>query len=284
MTSITTAPATIGTPSVLTFAGVMNSEWIKLRSLRSTVWCYAIVAAITIAFGVLLAVIITTQGQGPVAGATATGTALNVSTLAVGFSQLVACVLGVLVISGEYGTGMIRSTFTAVPRRLPALFAKAIVFGVVTFVVALVSIGITTLVTTPILTSGGIDVDISDPGFLWALVGAAAYLALLGVMALSLGAIIRNSAGGIAAALGLVLVVPTVFTILGAITQAVWSVNLLAFLPDSAGSRLYSMGVETGVSDTGILTLGPLPGGLVLLGWVVVLFSIAAVLLKRRDV
>lgn len=269
--------------SRLTFSGALRSEWIKLRTVRSTVWCYAIIVVLTLAFGILLA----NTFSAPLAGALGPDDqqvlALQVSTLSIGFSQLVASVLGVLVISGEYGTGMIRSTLTAVPQRTPALIAKAIVFGLVTFVVGLVGIALTALVTSPMLPGVGITPDFADPQFLLAIGGGALYLALIGVMSLALGAIIRNSAGGIAASLGLLLVLPTVLQIFAAMTNATWATNLGAFLPSSAGDKLYSYAAEGGVTD-GFVSLSSLQGGLVLTAWAVVLMVVAAVLMKRRDV
>jgi len=287
----TSAPAVSTKPALtqnahLSFGGTLRSEWIKLRSLRSTIWCYGIVIVVTVSFGLLLAQV--GFGQSPLGGEALTpelqqSNAIMVSTLGISFSQLVAAVLGVLVVSGEYGTGMIRSTFTAVPKRLPALFSKAIVFGVVTFIVGLVSVFATALITAPILPSSGITPDFSDPEFLLALVGGAAYLALIGILSLAIGAIVRNSAGGIAASLGLVLVLPPVLQIVVALTQAEWARNIGTFLPDLAGSRLFAYGAEASVTD-GIVTLDAAQGGLVMLAWIAVMFVVASVLIKRRDV
>ncbi|PRY70081.1 ABC-2 type transport system permease protein [Glaciihabitans tibetensis] len=285
-TAAAVAPKPTGSrTAALSFAGTLRSEWIKLRSLRSTVWCYGIVIAITVLFGILIAqtASATFASGGSLTQEDQQSYALLVSTLGIGFSQLVAAVLGVLVISGEYGTGMIRSTFTAVPKRLPALFAKAIVFGVVTFVVGLVSIFATALITAPMLPKSGITPDFGDSQFLLALVGGALYLALIGILSLAIGTIVRNSAGGIAASLGLVLVLPPVLQIIVAMTQAEWAQNLAMFLPDQAGGRLYAYAAEASVTG-GVIVLDSLQGGLVMLAWVAVMFVIASVLLKRRDV
>jgi ABC-2 type transport system permease protein len=291
MTATTTSPAPVSrSAGKLTFGGVLRSEWIKLRTVRSTVWCYAIILALTVLFGILLASTFGGPETGSLPAEAQQSTAVQVSTLSLGFSQLVASVLGVLVISGEYGTGMIRSTFTAVPKRIPALLGKAIVFGIVTFLVALVSIALTALITAPMLPNVGVTPDFGDIQFLLALGGGALYIALIGVMSLAIGAIIRNSAGGIAAALGLLLVLPTVLQIFAAITRATWAANIGTFLPSSAGGALYSYGAEGGVTTAsegvagGIISLSSLQGGLVLTAWVVVLMVLAAVVVKRRDV
>ena len=290
MTTNTLAPASTSSGSAevtaarLTFAGLLRSEFIKLRSVRSTVWCYALVLGITIVFALLITLWVTSQSGGDLFGGGAQGTALLVSTLGVSFSQLVVCVLGVLVISGEYGTGMIRSTFTAVPRRLPALFAKVTVFGAVTFLVSIVAILVAAVATAPLLAGADLAPDLFASDLIVPLIGAAAYLMLVGILSLALGAIIRNSAGGIAAALGFILVVPTIVQTIGAITQSVIIANIFAFLPSSAGASLYQTGIESSVAENGLVTLDATQGGLVLLGWVALFLVLASVLLKRRDV
>ena len=273
--------------SGLSFGGILRSEWIKLRTLRSTMWCYAIIIGLTIGFGFLLAVAMPAGGmasQGVAPSADAQQAAwLQVTTLGIGFGELVSAVLGALVITGEYGTGMIRSTLTAVPKRTPALLAKAIVFGVTTFVVSLVALVATALLTAPLMPAKDIHPDFGDSNFWLAIVGGAGYLALIGVLALAIGTIIRNSAGGISAALGLILVAPVVLQILAGVTREDWAQNLGSFLPSSAGGRMYSYAPAAIKPAEGVVSLDPGQGLLVLVVWFVVLFAIGAILLKRRD-
>jgi len=181
---------------------------------------------------------------------------------------------------------MIRSTLTAVPSRLPALFGKIVVFGVVTFIISLVAIVLSALLSAPLLANNGIEVDFSDGAYWAALVGAAGFLALSGILATAVGTIVRNSAGAIAIVLGLVLVLPTIVQVFALITTAEWVANLGAFLPSNAGARMYAYVSETAVVDPfalGGLVLEPWQGALVLLGWVTALLVLASVLLKRRD-
>ena len=278
-----------------TLLGVVKAEWIKLRSLRSTLWCYVIIVLLTVLLGLLIAgtyrqpaVALSHDGQ--------QAAWLQAATLGINFSQLVVGVLGALVITGEYGTGMVRSTFAAVPTRLPAIFAKAIVFGVTTFVVSLVALVAAALVTAPILGGKGVTADFGD-GQIWlSLVGGAGYLALIGLLALGIGLIIRSSAGGIAAALGLVLVVPIIFTVLRGVTDSDWPGNVSAFLPSSAGDKLFAYpgvvaaaatpgpgGGAAAVATTTGVDLSSWQALLVLLGWVAVALVIGSVLVKRRD-
>ncbi len=280
----TTAATSRGTAtgSGVSFGGVLRSEWIKLRTLRSTLWCYLIIVALTIGLGLLIALAIP-KPEGTVTHDSQQLTWLTVATLGIGFAQLVSAVLGALVITGEYATGMIRSTFTAVPKRLPAVIAKALVFGVTTFVIALASLVITALLTAPILEGRGIHTDLGDGRFWLGILGGAGYVALIGIIALGIGLIVRNSAGGIAAALGLVLVVPVVLQIVAATTRADWPRNVDAFLPSSAGGRLYAYPIDA-PSQAGILTLDAWQAALVLLGWFALTLVIGGVLVKRRDV
>lgn len=263
----------------LSFGGILRSEWIKLVSLRSTLWCYALIVVVGIGFGVLIA-LTSSATPGEIPDALQQSTAVQVATLALGFTALASVVLGALVITGEYGTGMIRSTFAAVPARLPALFGKVVVFGLTTFVVGLVTILGTALVTAPMLPGVGVTPDFTEPAYLLALVGGAGYLALIGVFALALGAIVRHSAGAIAAALGVILVLPTVALILSAITQAEWIQSVARFLPDVAGARMFAYAAGDGAAGD---VLAPWQGFLVLLAWDAALLLLAAVLMKRRD-
>ncbi|MGV8858505.1 ABC transporter permease [Rhodoglobus sp.] len=290
-TALETAPApTANRATKLTFPRVVRSEWIKLRTLRSTQWSFVIFVLLTVGFGLLMTATLDTSAGRALDAETQKSFTVMVATLGVNFTQLVAAVLGVLIISGEYTTGMIRSTFAAVPKRLPALFAKALVLAVATFVVGLVSIVLTALVTAPILASKGVEGQLLDGEVMRALVGGAGYLTLIALLAFAFGAILRNSAGGIATALGLILVVPTVLAILSSVAQATWIYNLSALLPSSAGSQMYAIGSDSaaggpplgGIADD-VLTLDPTQGFLVLLTWVVVLNIAAATLTKSRD-
>ncbi|WP_168914766.1 ABC transporter permease subunit [Microcella flavibacter] len=292
-TRTTDAPTGIPNPdrgSGVTFARVVRSEWIKLRTLRSTVWSFAIIVVMTVLIGLLFASVYDVSfgpaqdqaGQNTIALAAVTG--------GVSLTQLVAAVLGVLIISGEYTTGMIRSTLAAVPRRLPALWAKALVLAVCTFVIGLVASAVTLLITVPILAGKGIEPQLLDGDFVRSVLGTAAYLALIALLAYGLGVILRRSAGGIAAAAGLIFLVPTVLSIVAAVSGTAWLSNASAFLPSNAGARMYAYNAgepdpfaAAGADLSEVITLDAGQGALVLVAWVVVLLAVGAVLLKRRD-
>lgn len=274
----------------LSFGGTLNSEWIKLRTLRSTFWCYLVTIVLVVGFSALVAFAQTAAygfEKNPVAlpyrGQQMYW--LNATTAGITFAELVVIVLGALVISGEYGTGMIRSTFAAVPRRFPALAAKTIVFAVVTLIVSGVSLVLAALVAAAILPGADVHPDFGD-GHVWlGILGGALEITLVGILALALGAIIRVSAGAIAAGIGITFVLRIVALIVGGLTSSIhWIQNVIAFLPSNAGDRMYAY-VDGPVAQRGdLITLAPWQGGLVLLAWFAVAYVIASILLARRDV
>jgi ABC-2 type transport system permease protein len=277
-------PALTQSSSRLSFGGILKSEVIKLLSLRSTVWCFGLVVVMML--GMALLVASTVGGSDAVAAQGAQSIWVVAITVGIAFAQLIVAVLGALTITGEYGTGMIRSTLTAVPRRTPALLAKALVIGTSTFVISLVALLGSALLSALVLQGQGIGPDFGDAAVWWAVLGGAGYLGLLSILALSIGAIVRNSAGGISAVLGLILVLPVILSIFAAVAKADWVRNLSAFLPDSngAGGRMFSYTVAGQPVPPDVILLEPWQGLVVLLGWLVVLFGLASVLIKRRDV
>src|SRR4051794_39918861 len=113
--------------------GVLRSEWTKLRSVRSTAWSLAAAFVLTIALADIAAAVVDNHWPHMSFHDRADFHALDVAQVGVQLAQLAIGVLGVLLITAEYSTGMIRASMTAVPRRLPVLAAKAVVYAVVTF-------------------------------------------------------------------------------------------------------------------------------------------------------
>jgi ABC-2 type transport system permease protein len=277
MSATATAPRpTTSGPSQLSTVGIIRSEWIKLRSVRSTVWSYAIVVVVSLGITLLLS-FATTFGTEPPPAEVQTDIVLQASTFGIYFGQLIVAVLGVLIISGEYTTGMIRSTLTAVPKRIPALAAKALVLFVATFVVGLVSVFASLLIAVPVLAGQDIHADFSDGSLVGNLVLAAVYLALVAVFALGLGTVLRSSAGGIAAALGTILLLPTILQLFAGLTQAQWAIDLMPYLFSNAGTGMYTP------SAGGTIVLEQWQSALVVLAWTAVSLIGGAVLLRRRD-
>lgn len=283
MTAATATQPTDQREPRLTFLGTVRSEWIKLRTLRSTWWCAGVLVVLSGLIGLLVSLALAGDQRLPPTQQDAL--AVQVLTLSVNFTQLVAAVLGVLVISGEYGTGMIRSTFTAVPRRLPAVLAKLLVLAVAVGLIGLASTALTVLVSAPVLGAQG--VGLAPDAALWLpVLGGSLYLVLVAVLAFSIGALLRNSAGGISTVLGLLLVAPVVVSLAAAISRQEWLQNVDAVLPSSAGSRLFafaSPGPDLGATS-GALVLNGWGGLGVLLAWIAVFLVPALVLTRRRDV
>jgi hypothetical protein len=198
---------------------------------------------------------------------------LDIALAGVNVSQLAVAVLGVLVITGEYSTGMIRASFGAVPKRLPVLWAKTAVFGVVTFLLVLPSVLIAFFASQAILSRHHIlQISFSHPGVARSVIGGAVYVLLVGVFALGIGAIIRNTAGGIATFAGIFFVLPPLMNVL----PASWNHAISKYLPSEAGRQIFSLTHDSS-------SLSPLWGGLLFAGYCAAVLALAAVLLVRRD-
>lgn len=256
----------------VTQARVIVSEWVKLRSLRSTLWTLGGAAVALIVLGVLIAYVRTTSSV-PVGGPGGGSDDPTATALAgVTFGQLAIGVLGVLVVTGEYSTGMIRATLTAVPKRLPVLWAKAIVFSGVTFVVSLVSVLIAFFGAQAILAGSDLQTTFGADGVARALVGAALYLTVVGLLGIGLGGVLRSTAGAIAALFAILLVVPVVFGLL----PASWNDTIGPYLPNNAGQAVMT------VAGDGSL-LSPWAGLAVFVGYAVLALGASALKLVRQD-
>jgi ABC-type transport system involved in multi-copper enzyme maturation permease subunit len=269
----TTTPTTSRT----TPARVLRSEWIKMRTLRSTWLTIGGIAFALIAFGLVSALSASGQvesvdGQAGPPGFAGTD---PVSTVLSGanFAVLIVAVLGAIIGAREYSTGMIRTTLAAVPARLPVLWGKLLTFvGVLTPVVVggtLVSF----FAGMAILEAGGAaTASWSDDGVARAVLGTAVYLVGLGVIGVAVGVLLRSTAGAIGTVIGAVLFVPTLAS---ALLPESWD-EVLKFLPSNAGQAFTSVAPAESL-------LSPGAGMAVFAGWVVLSVVAAAVALARRD-
>jgi ABC-2 type transport system permease protein len=259
------------------FARLMLAEWTKIRSVRSTVWSLAIFVVVTVGLTALfcwLTVHAIETGRAPRRSATLQGDPVSfILQVGLGFGQLAICVLGALTMTTEYSTGVIRASLLAVPKRLPVLAAKSVVFAGLIFVVAeivcFVSFFIGKAVIHPV-----IDVSLSQPGVTRAVIGAGLYLTVLGLFALAIGSLIRHSAGAIAAVIGMVLVVGP---LLGLLDSYDWGKHVHDWFPTVAGSYI------TRIQQQPDQVLSPWQGFAVFCGWTVLLLAAGSYLLKRRD-
>jgi ABC-type transport system involved in multi-copper enzyme maturation permease subunit len=254
----------------VTQARVFHSEWIKLRTLRSTFFTLLTAMVAMIGLGALFSYFTDNRWQSLSPGERAQFDPALTSLRGYFLAQLAIGVLGVLMISGEYATGMIRSTLSAVPKRLPVLWAKAVLFAAVVWVLMTASALVAFLLGQALLGSHGI--SLSDPGALRMVLGAGLYVTVVGLLGVSLGALIRNTAGGIAALFGLLLIVPVLFEAL----PSSWADHINQWLPSNAGQSLLSLHHEAH-------TLQPWTGFAVFCLYAVVALGGAAYLLKRRD-
>jgi ABC-2 type transport system permease protein len=265
------APAAAAVPTVaqpVTQARVIRSEATKLRALRSTWSCALISVILVVGVGALAA------GGKPyrVSAAHPAVSAVSVSLYGVLLAQLVLGVLGVLVFSGEYGTGMIRATLAVVPSRLPVLWAKLIVLAGLVLPLTLLAALAEFFVATAIQSArGGSGISLADPGVLRTVIGAALYLSAAAVVGLALGALLRKTAVGISVFAALFFIAPIIVVHL---PHAIASIA--PYLPSSAGGALWGQPL---VSHP----LGPWTGFAVLCGYAVVLAGLAAWQLRRRD-
>ncbi|MCX5555593.1 ABC transporter permease [Streptomyces sp. NBC_00038] len=248
------------------FGHAARMEWIKLRSLRSTLWALLATVVGMIAIGVVTMA----NTKAPSAAKSDTFDAVNNVLAGVALGQLVVGVLGVLVVTGEYSSGAIRSTLAAVPNRPLLLAAKAGVFGLVTLVVGEVVAFATFFAGRLALDATVPRPALGDPGVLRALVLSGAYLALVGLIGIALGAVVRHTAAAIGTLVGVLYVVP-------AVLSGLTGVAVAKFFPTMIAAN--SLAVSKPVADC----LSPWAGFAVLCLYVAAALGAGGWLLVRRD-
>jgi ABC-type transport system involved in multi-copper enzyme maturation permease subunit len=270
--SVATPPAWTGKLRV-TQLRVVHSEWTKLYSLRSTRWSMFTAVLLTVGFSSLFAVITSSRWGNMRPSERADRHPLDIALRPLLFAQLAIGVLGVLVMTGEYSTGMIRSTITAVPRRLPVLWAKVAVFAAATFALMLPAVLAAFFASQAILSRHDIlQISFSAPGVARAVIGGALYLTVAGVFALALGAMTRNTAAGISSFVAVFFVIPPILDIL----PSSWNNAISPYLPNNAGGDVFALHPSSG-------NLSPWGGFALFVGYTALALAIAAVLLGRRD-
>jgi ABC-2 type transport system permease protein len=255
-----------------TFADVLRSEWTKLRSVRSTFW--ALTA--TVVLGVALGAVISAAAAHGYTKSSVSGKLswdpTGVSLAGAAIAELAIAVLGVLCISSEYSSGMIRTSLIAVPKRGRVLAAKSLVFAGVTFVVG-EAVSFTAFFVGQALISGNAPhAALGDPGVARAVAGAGLYLTALAVLSVAAGALLRHPAAAIACMMAVLFVLP-------GIAQALpdsWRNPVTEFWPTQAGSQLTSV-------HPSAHTLQPWPGFGVMCLFVAIVYAVAWTLLDRRD-
>jgi ABC-2 type transport system permease protein len=266
MTALATEPLTrshTDSPYRLSFARLLRSEWIKVVSVRSTWWSLGVTAALSIGISMMIAGAST--GFGP--GFPAISAILSPTQ----FTMLVAGILGAIVITGEYSTGMIRSTLTAEPRRGAVVLAKAVIVSALMAVVTAISYVIAILATAPLLAER---IDWSEPSqSIVPLAFGVMSMVSFTLIGLGFGFMVRNGAGAIATTVGVLFVLPIVASLFSMAGEGWrWIVDLSAYLPMNAASTLTAPGAEE-----------LLPSVLALIGWAVIPLVIGWGVLRTRD-
>jgi len=269
------APAAAARAAALkvTQARVVRSEFTKFRSLRSTLYTLLTAVVLMIGIGALFSAVTASQYHTFGASQRASFNPIMTSLNGTIFAVVAFGVLGVLLMSGEYSTGMIRSSLTAVPRRLPVLWSKLAVFAGTIFAVSLAASVISFFLGQALLSTHHLNVAITAPGALRSVIGAALYVTVAGLIGVALGALFRNTAAAISTFAGVFFVIPPLATLLPASV----SNHVVPYLPSNAGDVLW--GGAYGVHNA----LSPWTGFALLCGYAVVLIGAAAWRLRRAD-
>lgn len=266
MTALAAEPTTrsqTSSPYRLSFGHLLRSEWIKIVSLRSTWWSLGVAAALSIAISMMIAGASSSFGPGfPAVSAILAPTQ---------FTMLVAGILGAIVITGEYSTGMIRSTLTAEPHRGGIVAAKAVIVAALMAGVTVVTYAISIVATAPLLTES---IDWSEPSqSLIPLAYGVLSMVVFTLIGLGFGFIVRNGAGAIATTVGVLFVLPIVVSMFSMAGEGWrWIVDLGQYLPMNASATLTAPGGED-----------LLPAVLALAGWTFIPLLVGWAVLRTRD-
>jgi len=275
MTSMTPDPAALpaySRPQKVTQARVLRSEWTKLRTQPSAWWALLSAAILVVAFGIGYSLLREARPpHGP--AAIAAFDAAGISLTGVQLAQIAVGVLGVLLITSEYATGLIRATLAAVPRRLPVLWAKAAMLSVATIAVSLPAAFAAFLAGQSILGRQHLAAHLSQPGVARAVIGCALYLAVAGLLGLGLGALLRSTAGGIAALFGLLFALQLVAGFL----PGSWANDVGKYTPAAAGQAVTTAHPDPASS------LPPWTGFGVFCAYAAILLGLAALRMRRGD-
>ena len=268
MTAVVARPALAGVrrPG---FGDVLRAEWLKFWSVRSTAWSVGMLFVL----GAGLTVLVCATSAEWLASSEADESPASFVTWGLMIAQVTAVVLGTLVATSEYGTGMIRATLAAVPRRGSVLAAKAVVLTGTLLVAGVVTAFAGYLGGNAFLSAEGIGLSLSDDGVLRALLGSGLYLAGLGLLSMAVGLLVRHTAAALSTVLALVFVLGNMAFLL----PGAWGEWVAKALPGNAGSA-----VATPVSFNPD-ALGPWPGFAVFAVEIAVLMAVATVAFRRRD-
>jgi hypothetical protein len=251
-----------------------RSEWIKLRSVRSAAATLPSTALVVLVGAVLMAASYRHGWATMSAGDKASFDPVYTSLSGIVLAQLLVGALGVMTVTGEYTSGLIRGTFMATPQRVQVLAIKALIFTVAVWAVCTALSFGAFFIGQSLLTSPAKHVGIGDPGVLTAVSGGGLYLTLVGLFSLFIGVLLRRTAAALIALFSMLLILP----VIAAMLPSKFSSDLAQFLPSNAGGQIWKL------MHGGAYTLGPWQGLGVLTGYVAATAVAAFVLIRRRDV
>lgn len=260
------------------FASAVRMEWLKLRSLRSSRWITLIIVASVIGVGIAVLIYYPDHWAQMSAASKAHFDPTNSGYAGMAIAQLAVGVAGVLVITGEYSSGSIRSTLAAIPNRPLLLTAKALVFGTAALIVGeFTSLGSFFVSQYIVLSAPAPHASLGQPAVLRAVLMLGAYLALIGLIGLGLGAIIRHTAGAIAAMVAVVLAAPMLLQLFPASVHNAGGKYLPMMIAEN------SLGGVVPAAHSLPSWLPPWPGLGLLCGYAAVLLLLGGWQLSRRD-
>ncbi|WP_405648580.1 ABC transporter permease subunit [Streptomyces sp. NBC_00019] len=250
---------------------VVRSEWTKIRSVASTVWTLSLAVVVTLALGTLIAALSKNEFDTMSRNDQLSFDPTFISFAGMGLGQLAMIVFGVLVVSNEYSTGMIRTSLAAVPQRGTFLFSKIAVAAGLCLFVGLVTSFVTFFLGQAML--GSHRAEIGDPGVLRAVIGGGLYMTLIAVFSMGVATMLRSPM------LSLGILMPFFFLISNILGNVSATKKIGQYLPDQAGSKI--MQVVTPIDDD--TPYGPWGGFGIMVLWVVAAVAGGYVLLKKRD-
>ncbi|MGK5630918.1 ABC transporter permease [Streptomyces sp. URMC 123] len=250
---------------------VIRSEWTKIRSVQSTVWTLGLAVLVTLALGALISVLSKNEFSKMSATDRATFDPTFISFAGMGLGQLAMIVFGVLVVSNEYSTGMIRTSLAAVPQRGTFLFSKIAVATALALLVGLVTSFATFFLGQALL--GEHRAALGDPGVTRAVIGGGLYMALIAMFSMGVAAILRSPM------LSLGILMPFFFLISNILGNVDATKQVGQYLPDQAGSKIMQV-VARPDDDT---PYGPWGGLAIMAAWVVAALVAGYLSIKRRD-
>jgi ABC-2 type transport system permease protein len=255
----------------VSLGNVLGSEWTKIRTVKSTYWTVIATLVVTIGLSFLFALAFTSNFDKMTVQEKAEFDPASFGLVGTTFGLLILAVLGVMVITAEYSTGMIRTALTAVPNRARYFWGKALVLAAVAFVVAELACFISFFLAQMMFASKDVNGSLGDPGMFRAVFGTGLYLTLVALFAYAIGVILRHTAGAITAALGLMFVLP----IIGAFLPGRLG-ELSKYLPSNAGSAISAVKPADNV-------LAPWTGFGMFALYTAILLVIAYAVFQRRD-